>query len=453
MLPVEYVKRMKDLLGDEYEAYEKSLEGPMIKALRLNPLKGEEAQLLDLCRESFGDVFERVPWEGLGYYYPSDDRVRPGISPLHEAGAYYIQEPSAMKPVTLLDIKPGERVLDLCAAPGGKSSQIAGYLKGRGLLVCNEPVSKRASILSLNIERMGVPNALVLNEMPASLEEVFAGFFDKILVDAPCSGEGMFRKNEEEALREWSPENVAMCAARQKEIMKSACRMLRPGGLMAYSTCTFSRQEDEDLIESVLHSHPDLTLVSMEKLYPHRVRGEGHFMALLKKEGEGGPIRPSLPGPGKIKGKEAFISAFNDFADNALSESGRAMVSCMDRFVFFGDNLYMVPEGAPSLKGLKVERAGLHLGYFKKDGRGNVRFEPSHSMALAFKPSMTADMVDITLQEAASYIGGLTLDVSGRAGSMKGWVLVCVRGVSLGWGKLVNGTVKNHYPKGLRRMN
>lgn len=470
---------MKILLGAEYDDYLRSLEGPMIKALRLNPLKADKAQLLELCKDTFGDVLEQVPWEPMGFYYPVDDGIRPGASPLHEAGAYYIQEPSAMKPVTLLDIKPGQRVLDLCAAPGGKSGQIAGYMAGQGLLVCSEPVGKRAKILSRNIERMGVANALVLNETPQKLSERFTGFFDRILVDAPCSGEGMFRKNEEEALREWSPENVQMCAIRQTEILEHAAMMLAPGGLIVYSTCTFSHEEDEGMIESFMGSHPEFMLISMEKLFPHKVRGEGHFMAVLKKEGDDrlgsgsqyGAVREKKgreasqgtvtrgKNKNRSKGSDMRINAYDEFCLEMFGKKLTDDEGYMDRLTFFGDNLYLLPKGAPDLKGLKTERAGLQLGNVKADGRKGVRFEPAHALALSFGTDVTGDnsdagrnikMVKITMKEAEDYIRGMT--ITGKTVYNNGWVLVCVEGLSLGWGKMVNGTLKNHYPKGLRIM-
>ncbi len=458
MLPSEYTIRMKALLGDEYDDYLKSLEGPMIKALRLNPVKADEAQLLGLCRNAFGDVFERVPWEPSGYYYPVDESIRPGSHPLHEAGAYYIQEPSAMKPVTLLDVRPGQRVLDLCAAPGGKSTQIGGYLKGEGLLVCSEPVGKRAKILSRNIERMGIGNALVLNELPGKLSDIFPGFFDRILVDAPCSGEGMFRKNEEEALREWSPQNVEMCAERQAEILESAAGMLAPGGIMVYSTCTFSHEEDEGCIEGFLAKHPEFILISREKLFPHKIRGEGHFMAKLKKEGEGAN---RLPSNRPVKGKDECIDAFRSFADQMFCGDNMGLFDLENigkRLTLFGDNLYLLPEGIPPLKGLKVERPGLHLGTVKRDTRKSLRFEPAHALALALRPGEVKNSVNITQKEAGAYIRGMTLNISDSIGLhntnkyRNGWILVCLEGLSLGWGKLVNGVVKNHYPKGLRVM-
>ena len=236
MIPEQFTLRMRRLLGEDYDAFSASFSRPRAVGLRLNPLKG--ASLPDLSAFSLTPV----PWEPCGYYY--DPETRPGKSAYHEAGLYYLQEASAMAPAALLDPKPGERVLDLCAAPGGKSTQLAGKMQGRGLLVCNEINSKRAKILASNIERLGIANALVLNEHPQRLESRFNGYFDKILVDAPCSGEGMFRK-EEAAVTDWSEETVFMCARRQAEILHSASVMLRPGGRLVYSTCTFSPEENE----------------------------------------------------------------------------------------------------------------------------------------------------------------------------------------------------------------
>ena len=246
MLPEAFLERMKRQLGDEYESYLDSLNRSRAVALRFNPLKGEIPQL--------PFVGQLVPWEPMGYYYDPD--ARPGLHVFHEAGVYYLQEASAMAPVALLDPQPGERVCDLCAAPGGKTTQIAGRMMGQGFLLCNEINPKRAKILSRNIERMAVSNALVTNEHPATLAQRFAGFFDRVLVDAPCSGEGMFRK-EEAAVTDWSQETVEMCARRQAEILSSAAALVRPGGHLVYSTCTFSPEEDEQAVARFLENHPE----------------------------------------------------------------------------------------------------------------------------------------------------------------------------------------------------
>ena len=324
MLPEAFTERMQKMLGEEYEAFLETFEEERYQALRLNPLKIG----MDGCSaaERYGlDAAdsERVPWAENGYYYTAEER--PGKHPYHEAGLYYIQEPSAMAPAELLGVKPGERVLDLCAAPGGKSTQIGAKLLGKGILVCNEIHPARAKILSENMERMGIANSCVMSEAPERLVRFFGGFFDRILVDAPCSGEGMFRKNEE-AYREWSPENIALCAERQDRILDSAACMLRPGGTLVYSTCTFAPEENEGSVSRFLRRHGAFSIRSVEKellglagcdgsaaylarvkpeaeqalpgmeaavrLLPQRVRGEGHFAVLLQKDGgmPGSPV-------------------------------------------------------------------------------------------------------------------------------------------------------------------
>ena len=320
MLPRAFEERMQRMLGEEYPAFESSYEKDKYQALRVNTLKADK----EIFVKNAPFSLNQVPWETNGFYYDSQDT--PGKHPYHEAGVYYIQEPSAMAPVPFLEVTPGDRVLDLCAAPGGKSTQIAVALKGKGLLVCNEIHPARAKILSENIERMGVRNAVVTNESPEKLEQYFAGYFDKILVDAPCSGEGMFRKNED-AKNEWSTENVQICADRQVGILDCAANMLRPGGRLVYSTCTFAPAENEGSIAGFLERHPEYKVISVERpegfesgkpewfeftgevstntekstatydeevcrelektlrIWPHKVNGEGHYLAVLEKEG------------------------------------------------------------------------------------------------------------------------------------------------------------------------
>lgn len=303
-LPAAFAARMRESLGTDAEAFFASYETPRAYGLRYNPLKME--------REQFGRLvpfaLEPVPWAREGYYYKEAER--PGRHPFHEMGLYYIQEPSAMCVAHLADPQPGERVLDLCAAPGGKATQLAGRLAGEGLLVCNEPVPGRAKILSQNIERMGIKNAVVLNHTPQELERRFPAFFDKIVVDAPCSGEGMFHK-EEAALTEWSPENVMRCAARQREILASAAALLRPGGVLVYSTCTFAPEENEEMAAWFLAEFPEFHPVPVDvaalglsegglpgtvRIYPHRQKGEGHFAAKLQKGGAGCTAEASMAG-------------------------------------------------------------------------------------------------------------------------------------------------------------
>lgn len=297
MLPAAFLDRMKVQLGEEYPAFLATLDRPRAVALRFNPLKGE--------RPSLPFVQENVPWEPMGFYY--DPLSRPGLHPFHEAGVYYLQEASAMAPVALLDPRPGEKICDLCAAPGGKSTQIAGRLGAEGFLLCNEIHPKRAKILSRNIERMGVSNAMVTNEHPQRLAQKYSAFFDKVLIDAPCSGEGMFRK-EDAAVTDWSLETVRMCAARQAEILHSGAALVRPGGRLVYSTCTFAPEEDELAVEAFLKQHPEFEPEEVEapwfdrgenatyRMWPHKLKGEGHFAAVMRKKGGDGPRTQEIQG-------------------------------------------------------------------------------------------------------------------------------------------------------------
>ena len=432
MLPELFLERMKQQLGEEYEDFLKSLERPRAVALRLNPLKGEKVPALPF-------LGKRVPWEPMGYYY--DPAQRPGLHIYHEAGVYYLQEASAMAPVVLLDPQPGEKILDLCAAPGGKTTQIAGRMAGEGLLVCNEINPKRAKILSSNMERMGVFNALTLNEHPGNLAKRFRGFFDRVLVDAPCSGEGMFRK-EEAAVTDWSPETVEMCAARQAEILHSAAEMVRPGGRLVYSTCTFAPAEDEETVAAFLKAHQEFSPETADapwfipgengsyRMWPHKLLGEGHFAAVLRKaEGE----EPEKEEPAKAEKLPPQWLQFAKDLGIQLPE-GKAML--------FGSNLYYVPVQMPDLRKLKVMRPGLHLGEIRKD-----RFEPAHALALWLKDCRTSADFPADSREIRAYLHGDVLP-----GEIKGWCLMKADGYSLGWCKGDGRQLKNHYPKGLRRM-
>lgn len=452
MLPELFLKRMQDTLGDEYEGFVESLGQERYQALRLNTLKINSDQR-SAAETVMPFCLTPVSWAENGYYYEKSDQ--PGKHPYHEAGVYYIQEPSAMAPVPMLEVKPGDRVLDLCAAPGGKSTQIAAELMGEGLLVCNEINPQRAKILSENIERMGVCNACVTNEAPEHLSEFFPEFFDKVLVDAPCSGEGMFRKNED-ACGEWSPENVEMCAARQDGILDEAAKMLRCGGRLVYSTCTFAEAEDEGSVERFAERHPEFRVLEMKRLWPHKVKGEGHFAAVLVKAGVADDICRSMPLNGFERGvsvkelgdfvsfvDEAFVSGSNHTLDIAERLKAGIKGDKNVRFTKFGDNIYMIPREMPSVKGLKVLRTGLHIGTLKKN-----RFEPAHALALALNPGNMKHVMNLDLGDnrVMQYLNGQTFSAEGE----KGWYLICVDGFGIGWGKLAGGMMKNHYPKGLR---
>ncbi len=452
MLPELFLSRMEEMLGEEFQEFLSGYQMPSSLSLRVNLLKGTEEEL----QRKAGFLREPIPWAAGGFYCKEEEK--PGKHPFHEAGAYYIQEASAMAPAAYLGAEPGDRILDLCAAPGGKSTQIGADLRGEGLLICNEIHPQRAKILAENIERMGIRNAMVVSHKPDFLAQRFPSYFDKILVDAPCSGEGMFRKKEE-SVKEWSLENVKMCSQRQSDILESAAVMLRPGGKMVYSTCTFAPEEDEGTVCRFLEGHPEFHLEEIKKfpgmsqgrayfgetdhrevektirLWPHKLKGEGHFVACFRKEGE-------LPkGVPPLGGEEKGISLKECVEWDAFER--QYLKTILDGiYLRFGDQLYLVPENAPSLKGLKVLRAGLHLGTLKKN-----RFEPSHALALAMRAEEAAYKWDLSVSEAVRYLAGETFAAEGE----KGWYLIMVEGYSLGWGKLAGGVMKNHYPKGLRK--
>lgn len=459
-LPLDFVQRMEEMLGDEMLAFLQSYKAEKCQGLRINTAKISVSAFLKSKKETFG--CRPVPWEKRGFYY--DAKSRPGKHPWHEAGLYYIQEPSAMSAAAVLAPKPGDRVLDLCAAPGGKTTQLADYMQGEGLLVANEIHPARAKILSQNVERLGIANALVTNETSGRLAEYFSEYFDKILCDAPCSGEGMFRKDEL-SRQEWSMEHVKMCADRQMEILNHAAGMLKKGGYMVYSTCTFSAEENEGVIAGFLQQHPEFELCSCDevpefshgrrewnpynievpleysfRLWPHQLEGEGHYVALLHKcstVGVTGKI--SLEKVLTQKEKQKKLTVFTEFCKNHLYESFRG------EYLLFGEQLYLVPEECPSLKGIKVLRPGLHLGTLDKK-----IFKPAHALSHALKKEQVKNSVDFSADslQIQNYLKGDVIQSTGT----KGWVLVCVDGIGLGWGKASNGMIKNHYPKGLRLL-
>lgn len=479
-LPIEFEKKMKAFLGDEWDDFLYSYDNNRFQALRFNTLKvgknkSVEEEIAGIMDKLCIPMDKKVTWANDAYYY--DEEKRPGKHPYHEMGLYYIQEPSAMSAAALLAPKPGMRVLDLCAAPGGKSTQLATYLGDSGLLVSNEINTQRSRILSQNIERMGIKNAIVTNEDSFVLASHFPSFFNAIQVDAPCSGEGMFRKLPE-AVEQWSTENVAICAERQKEILDNAAVMLKPGGVIVYSTCTFSREENEDVVEHFLESHPDFTLEEMERFWPHKVDGEGHFVAKLVRRGsvnefdadyevceencdkvedtglkadrktkknKNNKNRKNETKPALTKENMKLLS---EFLDETVSEDMAAWIKNA-RLVMFGEQLYRLPDMEVDIKGLKVQRAGLHIGEFKKQ-----RFEPSHSLALALKKSEAENIVELTCDDPQTngFFNGQSIMLTQERADKckKGWVLVCVDGYPAGWGKVSGAQVKNHYPKGLR---
>ncbi|MCO7175322.1 RsmF rRNA methyltransferase first C-terminal domain-containing protein [Sporolactobacillus kofuensis] len=452
-LPEAFRTKITTMMGAEeaalfFETYQQN----RAVGLRVNPLKVTGEQLME--RPEFH--LQPIPFCQTGYYYEEHDL--PGKHPFHQAGLYYIQEPSAMFVAETLGAEPGDHVLDLCAAPGGKSTQIAASMQNSGLLISNEPYPKRAKALSENIERMGITNTVVTNETPERLAHYFPGYFDKILVDAPCSGEGMFRKDPD-AMQYWSPDHVADCARLQAQILDQAYLMLRSGGVLVYSTCTFSPEEDEQMIEQLLEKYPDLELLPIEKsfgvadgrpqwtrskqdelsktarLWPHHLQGEGHFVAKLLKKSETESRRNKTA----VSAKPSELSDFQQFEKAVLAKKLDGI------FHFSGNQLFLLPFDCPDFGKLKVIRFGLHLGEQKKN-----RFEPNHALALALPSSAFQQQLALhyTENQWDSYLRGETLPLTDN---IKGWTVVTIDGFPLGWGKAAGGILKNFYPKGLRR--
>lgn len=428
-LPRAFVQQMERELGADAPAFFSTYNEESSVGLRVSSRKGWKPDA----------DFEPVSWCRTGYYVPNG--LRMGKEPLHAAGAYYLQEPSAMAPVEALGVQPGMRVLDLCAAPGGKSTQIADHLAGKGVLVANEIHPARARILLENIERMGVTNAVVLNEKPARIAAAFGAWFDAVLVDAPCSGEGMFRRDPD-AISQWSEDAPQMCHERQLEILESAARCLKGGGTMVYSTCTYNHIENEETIAAFLETHPDfelddsLSLPSvpcrggMAHLYPHQLRGEGHFLARLRKKGAEESFLEPMEG-------EKLDVRCGKFLSEVMPE-----YAVRKSFVQ-GEWIYALPEEMPQMTSLRILRAGVQIGRL-----ASGRMEPAHALALAAESAQVKNRVDVSREDALKFLRGETLP-----GDFSGWGLVSYEGLALGWGKGSNGQIKNHVPKGLRWKN
>ena len=448
-LPEEFLQRMKKLLGSEYDAFYACYSQNPLRALRVNSLK--------ISTESFQNRFpyslQKTPFCKESFFV-EEAFQNPGRHPLHHAGAFYMQEPSAASVVTVLNPQPNDKVLDLCAAPGGKSTQIAAALQGTGLLWSNEIVRKRAKILLSNVERMGIRNSVVSSCHPEALSERLAVFFDKILVDAPCSGEGMFRRDEQ-AAAEWSEEHVKTCALRQLSILQSAKRMLCPGGVLVYSTCTFSIEENEEVIFRFLKENPDFILeridvpfgrpgfaYGQEALsYTRRIfpmdGGEGHFIARLRKtEGK----KEKIP----FYQAKQLPSEMRRLCEKMLKE---VLASPVEGILSMaGDTVLWLPEGLPELKGLTILRAGLALGNIRKN-----RIEPAHALFLAAQENDLYKTIDFSSDsiEIEKFLRGEEIEVPSF---LKGYTGVSVEHVVTGFGKASNGMLKNHYPKGLRNI-
>lgn len=426
-LPQKFLDDMKEILKDEYEDFIKSYEEPKTTGLRVNTLKIRKEDLINL------NLFKlnQIPWAEEGLYY--DEKIdRPGKNPLHEAGAYYLQEPSAMSVVPRADIKENDKVLDMCAAPGGKSTYILSKLNDTGLLVSNEINPIRIKALGENLERFGAKNCIITNTDSNNLRKVFNGYFDKVIIDAPCSGQGMFRKDEV-AIKDWSYEKVLECQSIQREIIRDGYDMLKNEGILVYSTCTFAKEENENIINEFIEKNENAKLIEMHRVWPHKVKGEGHFVAKIQKLEDEDCKTKEL----KAKRLDKEIKDYKDFEKKFLN------INIGNKFDLRGENLYLLPEESPDVKKLKVLRYGLHLGVLKKN-----RFEPSHALSHYLKLEDAKYVENLKLEEEhiLNYLRGNTINT----GQSRGWVLVAIEGIPIGWGKESNGVLKNHYPKGLR---
>lgn len=488
-LPKKFEERMKELLGQEFKEFKASYNERYKTGLRSNRLK--------LTSEEFKEIapceVEEIPWTPNGFYY--DGKNQPAKHPYYHAGLYYIQEPSAMLPATLLPINPGDKVLDVCAAPGGKSTELAAKLGGTGLLVSNDISNSRAKALLKNIELFGVRNPLIISEDPANLVKSFRGYFDKILVDAPCSGEGMFRKDPT-IMKNWEQYGVEYYNNLQRNIILYAADMLKPGGYMVYSTCTFSPEENEGTIRYLIENRPEFSVQPVDhsnglgqghkewidsedeqlknciRVWPHKVKGEGHFVTLLKKSEQ---AEPAL-----VDGYQYKKVKLSDEAEEFLNQLGFEIDR--DRLELRDERLYLLPEGLPNVKGLRILRLGLYLGDCKKN-----RFEPSQALANALAATDYPNLLNIFSDslDAVKYLKCETLDISGNYITCKEkqeydtlveakknkredmtechgilleqkkkntWFLVCVDGYPLGWAKISNNGMKNKYLAGWRWM-
>lgn len=455
-LPKAFEEKMKQLLGEEFEEYIACYEAPRYYGLRVNTGKISVEEFEKICPFEISPI----PWIPNGFYYDGD-KVTPSKHPYYFAGLYYLQEPSAMTPASRLPIEPGDKVLDVCAAPGGKATELGAKLKGQGLLACNDISSSRAKGLLKNIEVFGIGNVLVLSEEPGNLEEYFSEYFDKILIDAPCSGEGMFRKDKK-MVSAWQEHGPEFFSNIQKSIIRQAARMLKPGGMMLYSTCTFDAGENERIIDGLIRDFPEFQILPMEayegfaagmpqmtdsgreelkntvRIFPHKMKGEGHYLALLRKGSE-------ISKTTEIQEKKANKKIPEELADFFKNVSMDLDSSRLD---IHGERVYYMPEGLPQLKGVRFLRTGLLLGELKKK-----RFEPSQALAMTLKKEEYKHSIDFPVSDerVKRYLKGETLEVDDLVGEKEsGWYLVCVDSYPLGWGKLSRGSLKNKYLPGWR---
>lgn len=457
------MERMERMLGEEYGRWLETYGQDPVQGIRINPAKITQEEWERLCPWGIRPVM----WNRDGYY--CEPGSRPAKDAYYYAGLYYVQEPSAMAPAAVLGVKPGQKVLDLCAAPGGKSTQLGAQLKGRGILVSNDISASRAKALLKNLEMAGITNACVTAEEPGRLAEVFAGYFDKILVDAPCSGEGMFRK-EPELIKSWQEKGPAAYVPLQREILTQAARMLKPGGELVYSTCTFSEEEDEGAVGWLLANMPEMELVPIKpwegaaggtknepviRLFPHKAEGEGHFVALFRKKGnDAGNGNADGGHAWKKAGKKGSWGAGWEDAGSLDAVAGFADWEALlahpfdrGRMMRREGQLYLLPEGFDPGWRLRYLRTGLLLGSV-----GKGRFEPSQAVAMALGRGEFAHTFSMEREDTRviRYLKGESLLPAAGEEVFGGWVLVCVDGFPLGWAKSCGRMLKNKYYPGWR---
>ncbi len=459
--PEPFLFRMRELLGEkEFTQFYEALQQPPNPAIRVNTLK----ITVDAFQRISPFALEPVPWCPEGFYIPND--VEPGKHPYHAAGLYYVQEPTAMAVGVVANPQPWEWVADLAAAPGGKSSHLLARMEDKGFLLANDIERRRATILAQNLERWGARVWIAANERIENLHPNFGGEFDTVVLDAPCSGEGMFRRNQD-VVRHWSPRAVRGNARRQHHLLEAAATLVKPGGALVYATCTFNPDENERVIADFLHAHPEFSLEPIDNLpgaspgrpewvdndlakglnleytvrfWPHKVRGEGHFIALMVKEGYYQPRFPlKIPEPKRPKGmpRRAW-SLYQQWCEETLTR-----MPPVAGLILVNDNLYACPIHPGRLQGRRILRPGLWLGTIKQ-----TTFQPDHALAMWLKPEWVKRRLDLEVTDprVTAYLRGEQLEQPGE----DGWVLVTVDGFPLGWGKRVRGVVKNRYPKYLR---
>ncbi len=456
-LPEEYLAAMKDMLGDEFEAYLDSFNDNRLYGLRVNTLKISPEDFLKISPFKLTPI----PWIDNGFYFSGEDK--PAKHPYYFAGLYYIQEPSAMTPANVLTVEEGDVVFDMCAAPGGKTTELGAKLKTTGLLITNDISNSRAKALLKNVEVFGIPNVCVLSEDPKKIAGKFTGFFDKILIDAPCSGEGMFRKDSK-LIKSWEKTGPQVYSKIQQDIILLGADMLKPGGKMLYSTCTFSKLEDEESVRFLLENRPEIHLIdipeyegychgftyddglkamNMQKcvrIFPHKMAGEGHFIALLEKD-------ENAPGSYTAKRKPystKICQELEDFINSTAFPIDKSDIAIRD------DKVYVISKDMVEDSGLRIMRGGLLLGELKKN-----RFEPSQAFAMVLKKEQYDAVIDLPVSDerVVRYLKGETIDVPEfEEKTRNGWNLFCVDGYPLGWGKFNGVSLKNKYLAGWRWM-